>query len=150
MKMILYILVISSMIGCKDHVTEQNDADMSVEIGQIRCVERIFEKDSILGSIRNHASENVSLSQTINDYTEALESLDYTNCPDKFVSSFHDHIDAWKKVTKVTDDYPLLRGELHDIFEELEKSKDSTEFKSLVKQVWDTWYLVEASVKESQ
>jgi hypothetical protein len=52
-------------------------------------------------------------------------------------------MEAWKMVTKVTDKYPLLRGELHDIFAELEKSKDSTEFNDLVKQVWNTWKKVE-------
>ncbi|NNL16138.1 MAG: hypothetical protein HKO81_05810 [Flavobacteriaceae bacterium] len=143
MKFLLVVLIISSILGCKDIGQKRVDTNLTPEENQTMCIERIFEKDSVLGEIRNHASEKVSLSQSIINYTKELESLDYSNCPEKFVSSFHEHIEAWKMVTKVTDDYPSLRGELHDIFSELEKSKDSTQFKSLVKQVWDTWNLVE-------
>ena len=116
-------------------------------MSEAKCIERIFKKDSVLGEIRNHASEKISLSQAIMDSTAELESLDYSDCPGKFVSSFHRHIAAWKMVTKVTDNYPSQRGELDDIFVKLEKSEDSTEFKFLVKQVWDTWNEVEESTQ---
>ena len=108
-------------------------------------IERIFAKDSFLGNVRNHASEKIPLKDALNNYTSELESLDYTNCPENFISAFQDHINAWKKVAEISSKYPSLRGELHDIFLQLEKSKDSIEFKSLVKQVWDTWSKVEES-----
>jgi hypothetical protein len=135
------------MLGCKDTSLNQNNSDLMPETKRTECIERIFEKDSVLGEIRNHASESKSLSLSIMNYTKELEALDYTNCPEKFVSSFQEHIEAWKMVTKVSDKYPSLRGELHDVFAELEKSKDSTEFNDLVKQVWDTWYKVEENAK---
>lgn len=147
MKLVLVIIVFSSIFSCKEPGAKQQNVQLTPEMNQTNCIERIFEKDSVLGDIRNHASETISLSQSITNYAKELEFLDYSNCPQKFVSAFHDHIEAWKRVTRVTDKYPSLRGELHDIFAELEKSKDSTEFKSLVKQVWDTWHWVEENAK---
>ena len=147
MKLVLVIIVFFSLLSCKDPGPKQKKADVTTGINQTNCIERIFEKDSLLGEIRNHASENISLSRSIKNYTKELESLDYSDCPQKFVASFHDHIKAWKRVTKISDKYPLLRGELHNVFTILEKSEDSTEFKSLAKQVWDTWYRVEEEAK---
>jgi hypothetical protein len=69
--------------------------------------------------------------------------LDYSYCPEEFELAFHKHIDAWLDFRKVSDKYPLLRGELHDIFSIIEKSKDSTEFKSRLNQILETWKIVE-------
>lgn len=107
------------------------------------CVEYIFEQDSIFGDIRNHASEKISLSEAINNYSKNLKSLDYSHCPEEFESAFNKHADAWLDFRKVSDKYPLLRGELHDIFEIIEKSEDSTEFKSRLNQILETWKLIE-------
>jgi len=109
------------------------------------CVKQIFEQDSIFGDIRNHASEKISLSEAINNYSKNLKSLDYSHCPEEFESAFHKHIDAWLDFIKVSDKYPLLRGELHDIFAIIEKSEDSTEFKSRLNQILETWKLIEES-----
>ncbi len=135
------------VLGCKDSSVKRNTSDLNHEMKRVNCVERIFEKDSVLGNIRNHASENISLSEAIINYTRALESLDFTSCPEKFKSAFGEHIEAWKGVAEISNKYPLLRGELHDVFAELEKSEDSIAFKFLVKQVWDTWKTVDESVK---
>ncbi|WP_109098302.1 hypothetical protein [Aquimarina sp. AU58] len=109
----------------------------------MNCVKKIFEKDSIYGDIRNHASEKAPLSEAIHDYTKNVKSLDYSDCPKEFESAFHKHMDAWLDFRKVSDKYPLLRGELHDIFATIEKSEDSTEFKSRLNQILETWKIVE-------
>lgn len=114
-----------------------------MERESINCIKQIFEKDSIFGDIRNHASEKISLSEVINNYSKNLKSLDYSHCPDIFESAFHKHIDAWLDFRNVSDKYPLIRGELHDIFAIIEKSKDSTEFKSRLGQILETWKIVE-------
>ncbi|MDX1684205.1 MAG: hypothetical protein R3275_03155, partial [Saprospiraceae bacterium] len=41
------------------------------------CMNYILEQDEILGEKRNHACEKISLSQTIEEYVQALESLNY-------------------------------------------------------------------------
>ena len=142
------LLIISFVvIGCKGTGNKDSVTSNSAIKTSTSCIEQIMEQDSVLGNIRNHSSEMGSLSDAITDYTQDLEALDYSQCPEAFTKAFQQHIDAWKKVTLITDKYPALRGELHDIFSELEKSKDSVEFKALVKEVWDTWALVEESKK---
>jgi len=136
------LLIIILLLGCKPTTEKQKSADIAVDKEAMACVKMVFEKDSILGEIRNHSSKNISLSETINDYTKELESMNFTNCPEKFKSSFNAHIMAWRHLRSVTDKYPAMRGELHDIFASIEKSGDSTEFKALVQEVWDTWDLV--------
>ena len=106
------------------------------------CVNQIFQKDSILGDIRNHASEDILLSEAINNYSNNLKSLDYSHCPKEFESAFHKHIDAWLDFRKVSDKYPSLRGELHDIFAIIEKSEDSSEFEARLNQILNTWKIV--------
>ena len=46
-------------------------------------------------------------------------------------------------MTMVTDQYPNLRGEMHDLFDIIEKGKDSGAFKTHLKAIWDTWENVE-------
>ncbi|MBT8296384.1 MAG: hypothetical protein KJO51_08200 [Gramella sp.] len=116
---------------------------MMVPGGQTDCVQRILARDSILGEVRNHATETTSVSKTVLDYTRELDSLDYSNCPEEFKKAFHEHINAWLNVRSVTDKYPHLRGEMHDVFNEIEKTSDSVRFKQLVGKIWETWARVE-------
>lgn len=131
--------------GCKGPEKKDNNSGIKITAEGKKCMEQILQKDSILGEIRNHASENISLSETISNYTVELRSLDYKYCSEEFKSAFNDHIEAWLDIRKVSDKYHSLRGELHEIFAQLEKSEDSIEFKLLVKHVWDTWTIVEES-----
>jgi len=147
LRFLTLILSFLLLFGCKEPKEKENSSDLATEIERTNCINLVFEKDSILGAIRNHASEKISLSETINNYTNDLKSLDFNNCPEEFKSSFQNHIEAWLDIRKVTDKYPSLRGELHAIFADLEKSSDSTEFNILVKQIWATWEKVEESSK---
>ena len=133
------------LLGCNGQNKKDNSSSSNIERENINCVKQVFEKDSIFGDIRNRASEKISLSEAINNYSKNLKTLDYSHCPEKFESAFHKHIDAWLNFRKVSDKYPLLRGELHDIFAIIEKSEDSTEFKSRLDQILKTWKMVEES-----
>ncbi|NNC69658.1 MAG: hypothetical protein HKN90_02430 [Flavobacteriaceae bacterium] len=107
------------------------------------CVDHIFKKDDSLGTVRNHTSEEISLSETIKRYTAALNHLDFSNCPDEFSAAFNEHIVAWNQMKDVTDRYSDLRGEMHDLFDVIDKSKDSSEFRAHLKAIWDTWEPIE-------
>lgn len=140
------IIFISLLVfGCNGHNKKNDSSASDVERKRKDCVKQIFEKDSIFGNIRNHDSEKISISEAIHNYSKNLKSLNYSNCPEKFETAFRNHIDAWIDFRKVSDKYPLLRGELHDIFAIMEKSKDSTEFKSRLDQILETWKIVEES-----
>ena len=135
------------LLGCNGANKKENSSDSNMEGKSINCINQIIKKDSILGDIRNHSTERISLSETIDNYSKSLKSLDFSNCPEDFELAFNKHIDAWLDFRKLSDKYPLLRGELHDIFSIIEKSKDSIEFKSRLNEILETWKLVEQSSK---
>jgi len=148
MKYLSILILIFLTLACNNVGKKNGKTKLeSVYIKTAECIESILQRDSELGKIRNHSSEQLSLSETIDDYTNSLKSLDYKNCPDKFTIAFHNHIEAWLDVKKVSDKYPELRGELHVIFAELEKKKDSLEFKLLETRISDTWNIVEEITK---
>jgi uncharacterized protein YaaN involved in tellurite resistance len=145
-----FILFLTVLLSCKNTQGNDNDTKIKseVDINKAECIESILNRDSEFGKIRNHSSEQISLSETIDNYTNSIKFLDYSNCPDKFKIAFHEHIEAWMNIKRVSDKYPELRGELHEIFSELEKNKDSLEFKSLEIKLFDTWKVVEEITKK--
>ncbi|PYE79678.1 hypothetical protein DFQ11_10965 [Winogradskyella epiphytica] len=112
------------------------------------CVEKVILRDQELGEIRNQASLKVSLSESIGTYTSHLMSLNYECCPETFQKEFKEHISAWINIKTVTDKYPELRGEMHDLFLLLENGRDAEEFKMLSKKIWQTWNSIQYNYKE--
>lgn len=111
------------------------------------CIEKIIAADEKVGKIRNHACEKISMSQTIKNYVDALRKLDFSDCPTNFTKAFEKHINAWEKMIDITNKYPDMRGEMHDLFDELEKGEDSETFKPLLKAIWDTWDDIEKTME---
>lgn len=112
-----------------------------------QCVKEVFAQDDSLGSVRNHACETIPLSQTIVNYTSALKKLDFQHCPEEFEKAFKAHWIAWENMISVVDKYPDMRGEMHDLFDQIELSPDSSSFKLSLKAIWDTWAVVEKSTQ---
>ncbi|MDC8004810.1 hypothetical protein POV27_12165 [Aureisphaera galaxeae] len=112
------------------------------------CIERILAEDSEYGKERNHACETISLSETIAQYTKQLRGMDFSDCPAAFSKAFDGHITAWDSIAPLTHKYPDLRGEMHVLFDSIEKTADSTEFKRLLGAIWSTWGDIEAVQKE--
>ena len=149
MKYLFNFILILLVLSCNNAEKKGNQTKLEnvTDIKEAACMESILKRDSELGKIRNHSSEQISLSETIDNYTNSIKSLNYSSCPEKFTIAFHEHIEAWLDVKKVSDKYPELRGELHVIFSEIEKKKDSLEFKSLELKLFDTWKIVEEITK---
>ncbi|WP_298904125.1 hypothetical protein [uncultured Psychroserpens sp.] len=138
MRLYYIFICLLLILGCKNS-EEKNKVPISEE----QCIKTILEQDSILGNIRNHATETLSLNTTITNYTDSLKDLDFNYCPDDFSNAFQTHIDAWIAMKTVTDNYSNLRGEMHDVFDQIELSKDSVAFKTKLKAIWDTWKTIE-------
>ena len=115
---------------------------------QKECMEIIIAEDSEAGKIRNHACEAMDLSATIRQYTSSIESLDFSSCPEEFSLAFKNHIHAWKDLIAFTDEFPDLRGEMHELFKEIEDSPQGEAFKNGVQLIWDTWAEVEQHYKQ--
>lgn len=111
------------------------------------CMDRIIALDDSLGRLRNHSCEQGSLSESISHYANGLEALDYSGCPEAFVTAFHNHIQAWRAIQPFTASYSDLRGEMHDLFDELAHSPDSLAFQSHLEQIWSTWAEIEKAMQ---
>lgn len=113
------------------------------------CFQQVFAVDDHLGNIRNHACEKASLSKAIKDYASGLKEIDYTDCGEAFAMAFEKHRQAWLSALPITDKYPDLRGEMHDLFAQLEAGEDGENFKLIVKSIWGTWNEIEQTITEA-
>ena len=138
----LFVIIgLGLLVNCADAKKSKDSTTLS----QKDCIDAVLKQDGALGKIRNHACETISLSKTIAQYVDAINNLDYEGCPDEFRKAFKSHTAAWSEMGKFTENYPDLRGEMHDLFDSIEKTKDSTTFKPLLKAIWDTWSSIEAA-----
>lgn len=140
---ILLLLMILLFTSCK----QEKKANTTPLITKKECINNILKLDDSLGKLRNIECKQVPLSQSITNYITALNNLDYTSCPKTFSNAFKQHTKAWDKMIEVTNKYATLRGEMHDLFNQIETSKDSTQFKILLKDIWDTWENIEKTTK---
>lgn len=144
----LTLFVSGIFISCNSETADSAKTDSGTQQEQKICIDRFLKADDSLGKIRNHACETISLSETILQYENALRKTDYKSCSPSFETAIDKHLDAWHEIVKVTDRYPDLRGEMHDLFSKLENGKDSTLFKPLLDAIWDTWAGVEKFIKQ--
>ena len=111
------------------------------------CIAGVIAADEVAGKTRNHACEQQSLSQTIVDYEWAIRNFDYGDCPEEFKRAMLLHADAWKELLPVVQQFPNMRGEMHDLFPQLKSGPGGDEFSKLVDEVWATWAEVEKAGK---
>lgn len=152
MKNLIVLFFILSLVSCKDKNTNNTSENATAleqieEISEKECINKILDADSKLGKERNVLCKTVSLSETIKTYVAGMKTLDFENCPQDFTKAFNSHIEAWNAMIPVTDNYPNLRGEMHDLFKEIEKSNDSIVFTKKLSSIWDTWAIVEERIK---
>ncbi len=134
-KLLSAIILTVSLLSCKPSSKEKVSRN---------CMDRALILDDSIGKIRNHACENLSLSSAITNYVDVIDQMDFKNCPEAFKIAFKNHTTAWRYMTDITDKHSELRGEMHDLFEEIEMNSDSVAFKKALKQIWDTWAVIES------
>ncbi|MBK8966699.1 MAG: hypothetical protein R3D58_16195 [Saprospiraceae bacterium] len=114
------------------------------------CIQHLIALDDSLGRIRNHACETISLAQTIRNYTDGINKHDFRGCPPDFTKAFTRHLQAWNDMIPFVEKHAGLRGEMHVLFEQLEKGPDAATFIPLLRNIWDTWAAVEAAMKQQE
>lgn len=109
------------------------------------AIQEVFQKDSELGKIRNHASETKPLHIAIEEYVASLNKIDFSKTPLEFEEAFKKHIQAWQDAIPFFAQHSKLRGELHDIFKKIHQTSDSDskQLKIHEKAIWDTWEAIE-------
>lgn len=144
MKLKMNLIIVGALIvlvfSCNENKSTKNNTN---NLSENNCIEKVLDKDSSLGRIRNHESEELSLSNTITNYVNGLRKINFKHCPSEFTQAFDKHIQAWIRMTTVTDKYPELRGEMHDLFKQIEIGSDSLEFKKRLDEIWNTWDEIE-------
>ena len=134
MKKLLLLILIT--IGCAQ--SERNKAKQYTS-----CIDIILKEDSRLGNIRNHACEEISLEQTIINYTDSLLGLDFSECPKPFTGAFLNHIEAWVNTIELVTPYDSIRGEMHELFDIIIADDTDSIFSNQVKVIWSTWDSIE-------
>ncbi len=104
--------------------------------------------DAQAGKIRNRACEKQSLTKTIEEYVATIDAVDLSNCPREFAAAFKRHIQAWRAMIPLCDPYASLRGEMHDLFKQIEEGAGGTAFKKGLDKVWSTWSEVEKAMEK--
>lgn len=130
------LLFVSLLLGCGSDHTKK-----------VECMDRVIKIDDSLGKKRNNDCKTSSLSATIVNYTNGMKNIDFSGCPEDFKTAFRSHISAWDSMMKVTDNHDGLRGEMHDLFDTIERTKDSLHFKTYLDAIWATWANVEEAIK---
>ena len=69
MKIPVFLLLLFA-VSCANPSTPNEESPTA-------CTERVFELDKTAGDIRNHACEQISLSETITNYTQTLSEIDF-------------------------------------------------------------------------
>jgi hypothetical protein len=133
-------------VSCSAPAESPPDTGMPIDTA---CISRIFAQDDSLGTLRNHASEKEPLSSAIRTYLRDLQQLDFRGCPPDFTQAYTAHRMAWEGVLPITDRHQHLRGEMHDLFDQLEHSSDSILFRQRVAAIWSTWDDVEKTVADT-
>ena len=113
------------------------------------AIRAVLEEDTRLGGVRNHAPESMPLAEAVGAYVRSLDAIDFGECPADFTAAFERHRDAWQESIPYLEEYPELRGEIHDLFDEIRAvSADARmRIESIEKGIWDTWAEVEATVE---
>jgi hypothetical protein len=140
----IYLFGILLFLGCSNSKRDKQSLALANQTNSKQtCIHRIIILDDSLGRVRNRICKTTSLSSAIRQYINAVDKFDLKNCPKDFIEAYKNHIQAWSDILTVTDQYPDLRGEMHDLFDELETGIYSDSFKTLLKLIWDTWKKVE-------
>ena len=114
----------------------------------VAAIRAVLEEDRALGARRNRAPESGSLAAAVRAYVEGLDAIDFGDCPADFTEAFTLHRDAWHRSIGFFAEHGDLRGELHELFDEIrESSPDARErLEGHEGAIRDTWADVEAAV----
>ena len=96
LKITFSIICFCLLINCNGSSKTKESKTIINKEQQRNCIDYVLKQDDSLGTIRNHACEATSLSNTIKQYVNSVNTLDFKNCPDNFNIAFQNHLMAWK------------------------------------------------------
>lgn len=114
------------------------------------AIRAVIEQDSRLGKLRNHFSEDAPVARAVEEYVAGLDALDLEHCPPDFVRALHRHRDAWHGSIAFFEEFPNLRGEIHDVFEMIRARDHSSRarLEAVEAEILSTWVAVQNSMSQ--
>lgn len=112
------------------------------------AIRAVLEEDSELGGVRNHTSELQPLAEAVRAYVKGLDAIDFGKCPSDFTNAFKLHRDAWHESIRYFEEHDEMRGELHDLFDEIRgiDADARMRIEGIEMDIWGTWAEVESAV----
>jgi hypothetical protein len=138
----VFLLVVTGCGGDRP----RSDRRASETVDEVTAIYDVLAIDSELGIIRNSATETKPLAIAIREYVAALDSLDFSACPEDFTEAFRYHRNAWEESIPFFEEFADLRGEMHELFDQI-RSRDVETRDALERAevpIWDSWREVEA------
>jgi hypothetical protein len=118
--------------------------------GYADAIDRVLERDRVIGAERNRAPEQAPLADAVRRYVAGIDAIDFGGCPPEFTEAFRRHRDAWEASIVFFERFDGLRGEMHDVFDEIRRGDDDVraELHRIEDRIWQTWDEVEAAARD--
>lgn len=109
------------------------------------ATERVMAYDRLLGKQRDSIPELAGLSLAASAYVTGLDSIDYSGCPQSLQDAFKKHRDAWHNMIEFLKQHDSLRGEMHELFEQIRalSAEQKEQLDAHQKQIMDSWSEIE-------
>ena len=136
--------------GCQNEGTQDANGQQNIQDTPYgEAISTILTRDGELAAIRDHACEDTTLSATIRQYVAGIDALDFSGCPAEFTGAFRRHRDAWENSIAFFGQFDSLRGEMHLLFETIERGGESQKaaYEKELKAIMDTWSEVETAAR---
>lgn len=135
--------ILSTLFSCRDTRTLSSASTAEEPYGQ--AIRTIFDEDDRAATIRNHACEDTTLTETVRQYVAAIDAMDFSRCPADFTSAFKKHRDAWANTIPFFTAFDTLRGEMHELFAVIENEGPEQEaaLEAISRPIGDSWEEVE-------
>ncbi len=145
---VLLALLVLVVTGCggKGSQGDSRAPGGGMTVDEVTAIYDVLALDSELGIIRNSATKTKPLSTAIREYVAALDTVDFSACPEDFTEAFRFHRNAWEESIQFFEQFGDLRGEMHELFEEI-RGRDVAMRDALERievPIWDSWREVEA------
>jgi hypothetical protein len=116
------------------------------------AIENVLEIDRVLSTQRDQMTFHESLENSVTAYVLGLETIDDSKCPRDFAQALEGHRRAWKNSIEFLRQHESLRGEMHDLFDQIREMDKSVadELDRHFNEIMESWNAVDSAVAKYQ
>jgi len=108
-------------------------------------IRRVLQADETAAEQRNDGTETRPVHEVVREYVLAMDGFEYGGTPGDFSEAMREHRDAWARLIPRVIRQPDLRGEMHEVLDELtaEGAALREVYQRIIDDIWTTWSEVE-------